>query len=366
MGLEKIGGQAARNAAKMTEDAARIAVQPGFWRGLAQKLGLIRKEAGADAVTISKKATARGGEAVATIVGDLQAGERLPVSFDVSRYRFLETNAQERSSASYWLIGDKGERALFKEPRHVKTDKTGTPLNPEAGNERLAAVLGEQLRLPVNRVQLGTFNGKAGSLHHDVGRPEQPAVSFLRVTNGFGVRMRRGSGHPYRSMSTYDRTGEDLAAHWHKLQQFFTNPEIWDRTDFFDRTINNLRHGENYLLAAEGGKFKVFLIDNSGAFDGQIADGRIPSLTMEINEYKAYLESLLVSERAPYLRHILPDMQRFAALPPAMIKADLAEIPEQFLPFAYRESARNRLLQKQQLVREFLDDLKRRGHPQVH
>lgn len=215
-------------------------------------------------------------------------------------------------------------------------------------------MLGERLGLPVNRVQLGDFKGKAGSLHYDVASPGSPAVQFLRIAGEFGVEMRRGWGKPYRGMATYDREGADLTAHWQKLQQYFTEPEIWDRTDFFDQTIHNLRHGENYLLTRDGNKFRVHLIDNGGAFDGRVYDGKLPSLDIELQQYSDFLSSLLKPKRSLYLQNVLPDMQRFAALSPAAIKADVAEIPEQFLPSPYRQQAETRLLRKQELVRSFL------------
>lgn len=352
MSIEGIGQQAGRRGAELTVEAAQKVVKKGFWRSLGEKIGVVESapvEMARDALNLSEQAVSRSRMKLATIVHDVRA-ETVPVLFDSKRFRFLEKNAQQANSPSYWLQSDAGARAMFKEPR--ATGPKGT-FNPEAGNERLGAAFGLRLGLPVNKVQLGKFDGKIGSLHYDVGQPGNPSVQFMRIAPEFKMQELMKRGHsPYRHMSTYERL--DAAAHWQKLQQVFANPEIWDRTDFFDRTINNLRHGENYLLTKEGNKFQVHLIDNGGGFDGRIYDGTLPSLDKELKDYQAFLDGMLAPKRAIYLQNVLADLQRFAAIPPGALKADVAEIPDQFLTRPYRDSAAERLLKKQKLVKDFL------------
>src|SRR5262249_9734340 len=66
---------------------------------------------------------------------------------------------------SFWVSAGPARRALVK--LHAL---------PEAAfNERLAYALGHRLGLLVNEVQIGLWEGRLATLHHDVGAPGAPA-----------------------------------------------------------------------------------------------------------------------------------------------------------------------------------------------
>src|SRR5258708_6843882 len=119
MSIGGVGQQAGRRGAEVAVEAVEKVVKKGFWRSIGEKVGVVDEapvKLARDAIQLSEASIALSRGRLNQLVMDVRA-ETVPVMFDSKRFKFLEKNAQQANSPSYWLKSDAGERAMFKEPR---------------------------------------------------------------------------------------------------------------------------------------------------------------------------------------------------------------------------------------------------------
>lgn len=149
-----------------------------------------------------------------------------------SDWMFLNANPDEGfNSPSSWMQNPQGQRILVKTQAH--------PLC--AANEWLAYVLGKQLDLPVNEVQISIYQNNLVTLHTDVAHEHENTVTFMDLRK------------PIR-------------------KNLLTNP-IMGCMDLFDHIIQNVdRNQRNILITMptsigeNPNQMKIHLIDHASCF----------------------------------------------------------------------------------------------------
>lgn len=279
--------------------------------------------------------------------------------------------------------------------------------------ERMLSVLGNQMGLPVNFVQLAETKdvapqmgidqpkAKYASIHTPVG----PTVKFIYEVSDlmgfpgdepdFRSRPQDINSEPGRGLSNWFRPDAD--AHMQKLKGGvqrmimpdgtvlppkeplpqgarlrtfrIENPEVLDQTVFFDKIIGNAdRHAKNILLVPhEDDKngvtsYTVHLIDHGRAFFSSraYAHGEVDTsqdyIKERLTQFETYLKSLTLPENATHLANIRAVMENFADLTPQQLLKDPIEgIPQD--AFQSPEALKEQLAileGSQQLVRQFL------------
>jgi hypothetical protein len=212
------------------------------------------------------------------------------------------------SSLSHWIRDPQGQRILIK-IQHL-------PLC--AANEWLAYVLGKELGLPVNEVQIAIHENNLVTLHTDVQNEDEKTVTFA-----------------------------DLPIQKRKI--LLTNP-IMEQMDIFDHIIENVdRNQQNVLITIpktvdindddDGIKAKIHLIDHANSFGmGKVSGISAMAAKFHSNrlsvvkfdpiqkskQFEEYLKKLPIEDR-PLISKIL---NRFAAVTNDQFDSWIAEIQD--------------------------------------
>jgi hypothetical protein len=222
-----------------------------------------------------------------------------------SKWKFEGENSDKGfSSASIWMRDPQGRRIL------VKTHEL--PLS--AVNEWLAYVLGRQLGLPVNKVQIAIDQNNLVTLHTDVMKENEKTITFMDLP-----RRRR--------------------------KKLLTDP-IMECMDLFDRIIMNVdRNPRNILITIsnttdiddDNAPLKIHLIDHGSSFGMGRLNGisvmasklRTHHLSVckfnpirEAKKFDRYLNKLPVQDRIL----IRKTLNRFAAITDNQIDTWLTKV----------------------------------------
>ena len=211
-----------------------------------------------------------------------------------SDWIFISANPDEGfNSPSIWMRNPQGQRILVKTQAHSLC----------AVNEWLAYVLGKQLDLPVNEVQISIHQNNLVTLHTDVANGDEKTVTFMELRK---------------------QTRKNL----------LTNP-IMGCMDLFDHLIQNVdRNQRNILITMpsttksideDSGKMKIHLIDHASCF----GMGKLSVISLiackfhtnhlsivkfdpieEAKKFERYLNRLPVHDR----KLLRKTLQRFAAI----------------------------------------------------
>ena len=84
-------------------------------------------------------------------------------------------------SEKIWLISDDGNIGLFKFP---KIDPTTSQETTEHISEHLAQQLGEVLGVSTANVDIGTYNGRIGSMRYLVSKPNEYLIEGIGFISG--------------------------------------------------------------------------------------------------------------------------------------------------------------------------------------
>lgn len=152
-----------------------------------------------------------------------------------SDWIFISANPDQGfNSPSVWMHDPQGRRILVKTQSH--------PLC--AVNEWLAYVLGKQLDLPVNEVQISLYENNLVTLHTDVAQDNEKTVTFMELRK-------------------------------HTRKSLLTDP-IMGCMDFFDHILQNVdRNQRNILITMPNNsqsidvnpsQMKIHLIDHASCF----------------------------------------------------------------------------------------------------
>ena len=146
-------------------------------------------------------------------------------------------------SEKIWLISDTGEIGLFKFP---KIDPSSQKETTEHISEHLAHQLGNVLKVPTAKVDIGTRDGRIGSMSYLVRKPNEALVE--------GIDFISGKYPKYNADTMQD---EDTGLYYCIDQIFASVPNvvpnrIWIEMMLFDFLIGNAdRHQSNWALLME-------------------------------------------------------------------------------------------------------------------
>lgn len=275
-----------------------------------------------------------GMDPIAALKQVLTSRTELPSHIDLTFATDLGEMGNGRGvERTFHIMLEDGTQAIGK--------KSATP--DMAANERMAHALGAMLELPVNEVQLGTFdvNGRMEpvSIHRYVG---DNALKFDQVAHRLGVDpqetdyrdqafITRALRHevPYNEYHACGRGpcchGRDNAEdYYNRISQRVSNPEIFDRTMLFDRLIDSQdRHGGNYMVTDSGKRtdtgqvvYKVSLIDNGRA----LTWGKPVDVQQRLDDFDQYLGSLSEPRNARHLENIRADLEKIATWSDAQLE----------------------------------------------
>ncbi|CAF1445334.1 unnamed protein product [Adineta steineri] len=213
-----------------------------------------------------------------------------------SDWKLEESNSNEGySSASLWMRNPQGQRVLIKIQQLALC----------AANEWLAYVLGKELGLPVNEVQIAIYENKLATLHTDAQDEGEKTLTLLELPKN-------------------------------KRKILLTYP-IMEQMDIFDHIIQNAdRNQQNILITIpetdditndndDSMKGKIYLIDHASSFGmGQVSGINTMASKFHTNrfsvvkfdpvqkskKFEEYLNKLPVEDR-PIISEIL---SRFASV----------------------------------------------------
>ena len=160
---------------------------------------------------------------------------------DFSAWKVYEGAAEGSGrSEKIWLVSDQGEIGLFKFP---KIDPTTRRETTEHISEHLAHRLGKLLEVDTARVEIGTYQGRPGSMSYLVGEPGEILVEGIGFISGLYPRydadrmMDTASGTYYCMDQIFSSTGKAVPR------------EGWIEMMVFDFLIGNAdRHQSNWAV----------------------------------------------------------------------------------------------------------------------